>query len=103
MAIEQNESLATNETICWRAVERRDAALDGLFWFGVRTTGVYCRPSCASRQPKRENVVFFALPEAAREAGFRACLRCRPDEASLRDPQADLVQSLCRLIDERVE
>ncbi|MDX2032707.1 MAG: methylated-DNA--[protein]-cysteine S-methyltransferase, partial [Blastocatellia bacterium] len=46
---------------------------------------------------------FFALPEAAREAGFRACLRCRPDEASLRDPQADLVQSLCRLIDERVE
>jgi AraC family transcriptional regulator of adaptative response/methylated-DNA-[protein]-cysteine methyltransferase len=88
---------------CWQAVATRDAGCDGLFYYGVRTTGVYCRPSCASRQPKRENVLFFALPEAARQAGFRACRRCRPDETTLRDPQAELVQSVCRLIDAQLE
>src|SRR5262249_2801559 len=65
----------------WQAMRTRDADYDGLFYYGVYTTGVYCRPSCASRQPKRENILFFALPEAARQEGFRACLRCRPDEA----------------------
>ncbi len=87
----------------WQAIRTRDASFDGLFYYGVRTTGVYCRPSCASRQPKPENVLFFALPEAARQAGFRACLRCRPDEAALCDPQAELAQSLCRLIDQHLE
>jgi len=87
----------------WRALQTRDANCDGLFYYGVRTTGVYCRPSCPSRQPKRENVLFFALPEAARQAGFRACLRCRPDEAVIHDPQAELTQSLCRLIDQHLE
>ncbi len=94
---------ATAEERFWQALRTRDASCDGLFYYGVRTTGVYCRPSCASRQPKRENVVFFALPEAARQAGFRACLRCRPDETVIRDPQADLVQSICRLIDQHLE
>ncbi len=87
----------------WQAIRMRDADYDGMFYYGVRTTGVYCRPSCASRQPKRENVLFFALPEAARQAGFRACLRCRPGEAVVRDPQAELTQSLCRLIDQHLE
>ncbi len=87
----------------WQALQTRDPNYDGLFYYGVRTTGVYCRPSCASRQPRRDNVLFFALPEAARRAGFRACLRCRPDEAVLRDPQAELAQSLCRLIDQHLE
>ncbi len=87
----------------WRAIEKRDTTYDGLFYYGVRTTGVYCRPSCASRQPKRENVLFFSLPEAARQAGFRACLRCHPDEAVIHDPQAELTQSLCRLIDQHLE
>ncbi|MGH9938155.1 MAG: bifunctional DNA-binding transcriptional regulator/O6-methylguanine-DNA methyltransferase Ada [Blastocatellia bacterium] len=87
----------------WRALQTRDASCDGLFYYGVRTTGVYCRPACPSRQPKRENVLFFALPEAARQAGFRACLRCHPDEAVIRDPQAELTQSLCRLIDQHLE
>jgi AraC family transcriptional regulator, regulatory protein of adaptative response / methylated-DNA-[protein]-cysteine methyltransferase len=97
-------SPATNaEERFWRAIRTRDAGYDGLFYYGVRTTGVYCRPSCASRQPKRENVFFFALPEAARQAGFRACLRCRPDETVIRDPQAELTQSLCRLIDQHLE
>jgi AraC family transcriptional regulator of adaptative response/methylated-DNA-[protein]-cysteine methyltransferase len=87
----------------WQAIRTRDASCDGLFYYAVRTTGVYCRPSCASRQPLRENVVFFALPEAARREGFRACLRCRPDETPIRDPQAELVQSICRLIDQHLE
>src|SRR5215813_13947523 len=87
----------------WQAIQARDASCDGLFYYGVRTTGVYCRPSCASRQPKRENVLFFALPEAARQAGFRACQRCHPDRAALRDPQAELTQSLCRLIEQHLE
>ena len=87
----------------WQAIRTRDSDYDGLFYYGVRTTGVYCRPSCASRQPRRENVLFFALPEAARQAGFRSCLRCRPDEAAIRDPQAELTQSLCRLIDQHLE
>jgi AraC family transcriptional regulator, regulatory protein of adaptative response / methylated-DNA-[protein]-cysteine methyltransferase len=88
---------------CWQAIATRDAGCDGLFYYGVRTTGVYCRPSCASRQPKRENALFFALPEAARQAGFRACRRCRPDETAIRDPQAELVQSVCRLIDAHLD
>jgi AraC family transcriptional regulator of adaptative response/methylated-DNA-[protein]-cysteine methyltransferase len=82
-----------------RAIARRDAKYEGIFWYGVRTTGVYCRPTCPSRQPKPENVIFFALPEAARQAGFRASLRCRPDRVRLSDPQAELVQSVCQLID----
>jgi AraC family transcriptional regulator of adaptative response/methylated-DNA-[protein]-cysteine methyltransferase len=94
---------ATLEERFWRAVQTRDISCDGLFYYGVRTTGVYCRPSCASRQPKRENVQFFALPEAARQAGFRACLRCRPDETEVNDPQAELVQGLCRLIEQHLE
>ena len=91
------------EEVFWRAIQTRDGGYDGLFYYGVRTTGVYCRPSCASRQPKRKNIFFFALPEAARQAGFRACLRCRPDETVIRDPQAELTQSLCRLIDQHLE
>lgn len=87
----------------WLAIQNRDAGFDGLFYYGVRTTGIFCRPSCPSRRPRRANVSYFALPEAARAAGFRACLRCRPDGANLRDPQAELVQSVCRLIKRATE
>src|ERR1700747_975151 len=66
----------------WDAVIARDAKQDGQFVFAVSTTGVYCRPSCAARRPRRENVQFFSRPEAAEQAGFRACLRCRPKAAS---------------------
>ncbi len=66
----------------WAAVAARDRARDGQFVFAVATTGIYCRPSCAARRPKRENVRFFADPAEAAAAGFRACLRCRPDEAA---------------------
>ncbi len=66
----------------WAAVLRRDRAMDGRFVTGVLTTGIYCRPSCAARHPKRENVRFFANGEEAAAAGLRACLRCRPDDVS---------------------
>jgi AraC family transcriptional regulator, regulatory protein of adaptative response / methylated-DNA-[protein]-cysteine methyltransferase len=66
----------------WAAVLRRDRALDGRFVTGVLTTGIYCRPSCAARHPKRENVRFFADGEEARASGLRACLRCKPDDVS---------------------
>jgi len=63
----------------WNAVVSRDAAYDGRFVYAVVTTGVYCRPSCPSRRPRRENVQFFGAPAAAERAGFRACRRCRPN------------------------
>lgn len=72
---------------CWEAFERRDRSRDGTFVGAVLTTGIYCKPSCPARRPRRENMVFLADGEAARAAGFRACLRCRPDEAG-RDRQA---------------
>ncbi|MEG3176074.1 bifunctional DNA-binding transcriptional regulator/O6-methylguanine-DNA methyltransferase Ada [Sphingomonas sp. RB3P16] len=64
----------------WAAFEARDRHSDGRFVGAVKTTGIYCKPSCPARHPKRENVTFYRTPEAARTAGFRACLRCNPDE-----------------------
>ena len=61
----------------WRAVLDRDTACDGAFVYAVRSTGVFCRPSCPSRRPKRANVAFFDLPEGAAASGFRPCRRCR--------------------------
>ena len=66
----------------WNAVVARDASRDGEFVFAVSSTGVYCRPSCAARRPRRENVQFFVRPEEAEQAGYRACLRCRPKSFS---------------------
>lgn len=71
----------------WAAFEARDRAADGRFVVGVRTTGIYCRPSCAARRPKRENVAFYRDGAAARAAGLRACLRCLPDKTA-RDARA---------------
>src|SRR3984893_7873677 len=64
---------------CYRAISTRDARFDGRLFIGVKTTGIYCRPICPARTPKRENVVFFATAAAAQSAGFRPCLRCRPE------------------------
>lgn len=66
--------------LAWSAFERRDRAFDGKFVGAVKTTGIYCKPSCPARHPRRENVTFYADGAAARAAGFRACQRCRPDE-----------------------
>jgi AraC family transcriptional regulator, regulatory protein of adaptative response / methylated-DNA-[protein]-cysteine methyltransferase len=87
----------------WAAVERRDLAADGQFWFSVRSTGVYCRPSCAARRARRENVAFHASPEEAERAGFRPCKRCRPNEPSRAERNAEAVAAACRLIEEAEE
>src|SRR5579862_7810784 len=68
-----------SDDICYRALAARDARFDGRVFVGVRTTGIYCRPICPARTPKRENVRFFPSAAAAQEAGFRPCLRCRPE------------------------
>lgn len=70
---------ALDAAASWAAVSERDPSQDGRLFYGVRTTGVYCRPSCPSRRPKRENVQFFSRVAEAEAAGFRACKRCRPD------------------------
>ena len=82
----------------WNAVRRRSTDFDGAFVFAVKTTGVYCRPSCASRPAKRENVSFFPTPEAAERAGFRACKRCRPDRAAEPDRHVAMVRRACATI-----
>jgi len=82
----------------WNAVATKDRDLDGVFYFGVRTTGVFCRPSCSSRQPKRENVAFFITPNDAQIAGFRACLRCKPLDAKATEPAAELIASAFRTL-----
>src|SRR5438477_1045626 len=66
---------------CYRAAQSRDPRFDGRFFTAVKTTGIYCRPICPARTPRRANVRFFACAAAAEEAGFRPCLRCRPDSA----------------------
>ena len=78
---------------------RRDAAADGEFYYSVRTTGVYCRPSCAARLARRENVAFHATCEAAERAGFRPCKRCQPNEAGLAEQHAAAVAAACRMIE----
>jgi len=83
----------------WQAIVERDPAFDGKFYYAVKTTGVYCRPSCASRLARPENVAFYTLPEDAERAGFRSCKRCRPNEASLRERQAAAVTTACRAIE----
>jgi AraC family transcriptional regulator of adaptative response/methylated-DNA-[protein]-cysteine methyltransferase len=85
-----------------RAVQSRDRGADGVFVYGVRSTGIYCRPSCPSRKPRPEQVVFFPLPEAAEQNGFRECRRCRPRTVNLRDPRTQAVAKVCREIDSRV-
>src|SRR3982751_841046 len=66
-------------TACYRAISTRDARFDGRLFVGVKTTGIYCRPICPARTPKFENVMFYPTAAAAQEAGFRPCLRCRPE------------------------
>ncbi|HEU4850781.1 MAG TPA: bifunctional DNA-binding transcriptional regulator/O6-methylguanine-DNA methyltransferase Ada [Telluria sp.] len=83
----------------WDAVQRRDHSADGAFCYSVRTTGIYCRPSCPSRHALRKNVDFHASCAQAEAAGFRPCLRCRPDGPALGELHARAVEQACRLID----
>jgi AraC family transcriptional regulator, regulatory protein of adaptative response / methylated-DNA-[protein]-cysteine methyltransferase len=86
----------------WQAVVERNRAMDGAFVFAVSSTGVFCRPSCPSKRPRRENVRFFEHAAAAEKAGYRACLRCRPKAAD-GDPQSALVRAVCRHIEQHIE
>ncbi|MBV9216208.1 MAG: helix-turn-helix domain-containing protein, partial [Acidobacteria bacterium] len=86
--------------VFWQAVTGKDARFDGAFVFGVRTTGIFCRPSCSARRPKRENVQFFAQVREAEACGFRACLRCKPKIAVHAHPVVQKVVAACREIEE---
>src|SRR4051794_34025873 len=77
----------------------RDKSYDGRFVLAVRSTGIFCRPSCPARRPRRENVTFYDLPLDAQAAGFRACLRCRPLDNGSPEEQVKLVEQACRVIE----
>lgn len=91
-------TLKDADDIRWKAVTAKDKNADGQFFYSVRTTGVYCRPSCAARPARRENVAFHPSCDAAEAAGFRACKRCRPREASQSERDAAMVTRACDLI-----
>jgi AraC family transcriptional regulator of adaptative response/methylated-DNA-[protein]-cysteine methyltransferase len=93
----------SNDDERWAAVVRRDRRADGMFYYSVLTTGVYCRPGCPARLARRENVGFHASCEEAEQAGFRACKRCRPNEPGLAQQHATAVAKACRLIEEAEE
>jgi AraC family transcriptional regulator of adaptative response/methylated-DNA-[protein]-cysteine methyltransferase len=103
MTAKQNGGSYATDATRWAAVQSRDPAADGAFYYSVRTTGVYCRPSCAARLARRENVAFHASPAAAEKAGFRPCKRCRPNEPGLAERQAAAVAKACRLIEQAEE
>lgn len=86
----------------WQAVLDRDHSHDGAFVFAVSSTGIFCRPSCPAKRPRRENVTFFSASVQAEQAGFRACLRCRP-KALDGDPQSAQVRAICRYIEQHIE
>ena len=94
---------ATEKDPRWASIMNRDAAADGKFVYAVRTTGVYCRPSCPSRPAKPKNVSFYATCADAEAAGYRACQRCAPNGQSLAEANAAVVAAACRLIEEAEE
>jgi AraC family transcriptional regulator of adaptative response/methylated-DNA-[protein]-cysteine methyltransferase len=87
----------------WEALETRDTHMDGVFLYAVITTGVYCRPTCPSRRPRRENVIFFQRRDAAERAGFRPCMRCKPECERTRDAQSELVEKICRYLEHHLD
>ncbi len=87
---------STDQDELWRAVLARDRSADGQFVYAVKSTGVYCRPSCPSRRPKRESVEFFEKSADAKRAGYRSCLRCLPDQP---DAQSKWIAECCRLLE----
>jgi AraC family transcriptional regulator, regulatory protein of adaptative response / methylated-DNA-[protein]-cysteine methyltransferase len=92
-----------SEEACWEAVVRRDPEADGSFYYAVRTTGVYCRPSCPSKGARRENVAFYRTGEEAQSAGFRPCKRCRPEEDARHSKLAVAIEHACRVLDRAEE
>src|SRR6266566_6157032 len=103
LQLTQNMPAIMNNPELWNAVLARDASQDGSFVFAVRSTRIYCRPSCPARRPRREQVTFFRQAEEAEAAGFRPCRRCHPELAQLPEPQADLVEQVCRYIETHLD
>ena len=99
----RKDTLAVEGDRLWQAVLTRDARFDGMFVYGVRSTGIYCRPTCPARRPRREQVVFFPSVHAAEEARFRPCRRCRPREGARFDGQVELMQRICDFIDANLD
>ena len=95
----KSHAVAANNDARWAALRARDAAADGAFVYSVKTTRVYCRPSCAARPTRPENVAFHGTPAEAERAGFRPCKRCKPDQPPLAERQAAELAALCRLIE----
>ncbi len=95
----QDRAAQTERDPRWPRVQARDASADGRFFYSVKTTGVYCRPSCAARPARPENVAFHASAVDAQAAGFRPCKRCKPDQPSLVEQHAAKVTQACRLIE----
>ena len=91
-----------NSNARWEAILKRDAKADGHFVYAVRSTGIYCRPSCASRKPRKNNVLIFEFPEMAEARGFRPCLRCAPQDAGY-DPRLDKVRKAVRYLEEHAD
>src|SRR5262245_5117951 len=94
--------MSVDEDVWYRALTARDARFDGLFFVGVKTTGIYCRPVCTARTPRRRSCSFFASAALAEQAGFRPCLRCRPELAPGRAP-VDSVRTTARAAAARIE
>src|SRR6266496_1530661 len=91
-----------DEDICYRALIARDTRFDGVFFVGVKSTGIYCRPVCTAKTPRRDSCRFFASAALAEQAGFRPCLRCRPELAPGQAP-VDSVRSVARSAAARIE
>ena len=102
MAPNRSGKESENQGARWQAVLARDNSQDGSFVFAVSSTGVYCRPSCPSRRPRRENVTFFSKPDQAEKAGYRACLRCRP-RAIGGNATTEMVKAMCRYIERHLD
>jgi AraC family transcriptional regulator of adaptative response/methylated-DNA-[protein]-cysteine methyltransferase len=92
-----------DEEARWQAVSARDARFNDVFFYGVRSTGIYCKPSCPSRRPSRQQLAFFNSREEAEAGGFRACRRCRPGDAAAHDPLVETVRRACRAIEGQTE
>ncbi len=99
---EKRNSTMTDQSR-WQAVQGRDGTADGRFVYAVTSTGIYCRPTCASRRPLRRNVRFFDLPEAAEQEGFRPCKRCKPTESVSSDAAVQKVREICGFIEQELE
>ena len=98
-ALKKTPVTSTEADPRWAAVVAKDHRADGRFYYAVKTTGVYCRPSCAARLANPRNVTFHASPADAEAAGFRACKRCKPKGPSLQAQQAETIAWACRVIE----